>query len=175
MENSDLPTIQSEPAEHILHPTDFTEQSDVALAHALRLALTNKAQLYLMHVGKDTRKEWHEFPSIRKYLQRWGVIEEGESRSAVSKLGIRIEKVIGTGSSVTDAIAGYCNRHPIDMLVLATAARGGVAAHRRSSPHFAREPPCSSPVRVDSQSNASARINSAYLLSRIPHRKPKIR
>ena len=109
-------SMRTRPAAHILHPTDFTTESDVALAHALKLALTNHAEIHLLHIGKDTREEWHEFPSIREYLRRWGVIGEGASRSDVTDLGIGIEKVIGVSSSVSDAIEGYCQRNPIDMI-----------------------------------------------------------
>lgn len=128
-----LPSKLSEPAREILHPTDFTKQSDVALAHALRLALNNKADLHLLHVGPDTRKEWHEFPSIRKFLQRWGVIGEGATRSEVSKLGIGIQKVICSPGKVADSVAGFCQRRPIDMIVLATGGRDGFAAWLKPS------------------------------------------
>ncbi len=79
-------------------------------------------------MGHDKREKWKEFPSIRNILQRWGVITAGASRSAVTDLGIEIEKVIGVSDNVADAIEGYCQRHPIDMIVLATSGRDGVAA-----------------------------------------------
>jgi nucleotide-binding universal stress UspA family protein len=131
--NSELPSELSQPASDILHPTDFTKQSDVALAHALRLALTNRANLRLLHVGQDTSGVRDEFPSIRQLLQRWGVIPEGASRSDVTDLGIGIEKVTGFSSSVVDSIAGYCQLHPIDMIVLGTAGRDGLAAWLKPS------------------------------------------
>lgn len=55
MTDSKLPKELGLPAEHILHPTDFTKDSEVALAHALKLALTNRTSLHLLHVGKGTR------------------------------------------------------------------------------------------------------------------------
>jgi nucleotide-binding universal stress UspA family protein len=133
MTNAELPTEFSKPARHILHPTDFTKESDVALAHALRLALVNRASLSLLHVGKDTDEEWDAFPSIRQILQGWGVIAEGASQSDVTDLGIEVEKVIYASGSVTDSIAQYCQRHPIDMIVLATAGRDGLAAWLKPS------------------------------------------
>ena len=127
MTNSELPSELSEPARIILHPTDFTQQSDVALAHALRLALTNHAKLTMMHVDQDPNKERDRFPSIREILQRWGVLPTGASRSDVTGLGIAIEKVTGVAGSVAASIEGFCQRHPIDMIVLATAGRDGMA------------------------------------------------
>jgi len=50
MTKTDLPTEFSDPARFILHPTDFSPQSESAFAHALRLALTNNAILTLLHV-----------------------------------------------------------------------------------------------------------------------------
>jgi nucleotide-binding universal stress UspA family protein len=128
MTNSDLPTDRSEPARFILHPTDFSKNSDAALAHALRMALGNGANIDLLHVGKDTDEEWDEFPSIRQVLQNWGEIPEGASRSDVTDLGIGIEKVIAVQRSVVDAIEGYCQRRPIDMIVLSTAGRHGITS-----------------------------------------------
>lgn len=34
----------------VFHPTDFSPASEVAFAHALRLALDAKAELHIMHV-----------------------------------------------------------------------------------------------------------------------------
>ena len=128
MTDSQIPTELSKPARHILHPTDFTKQSDVALAHALRLALTNNASLHLLHVGRESGDEGNAFPSIREILQRWNMLPAGASKSDVTDLGIGIEKVIYDAGSVNDAIGAYCQRHPIDMIVLSTEGRDGVAA-----------------------------------------------
>jgi len=131
--NAELPTTFSRPARHILHPTDFTKESDIALAHALRLALVNKASLHLIHVGKDTDEEWDAFPSIREILQRWGMIAEHAPRSDVIALGIDIEKVIYAAGNVTDSIGEYCQHRPIDMIVMTTAGRDGIAAWLKPS------------------------------------------
>ncbi len=132
MSNASIPSVYTQRATCILHPTDFTPQSDFALAHALRLAITNKAELHILHVGHDSDDEnWEKFPSVRKILKQWGMIGENASRSEVTELGIRIEKitkVIGTKESVAESIEDYCALHPIDLIVLATNARAGLAA-----------------------------------------------
>ena len=133
MSKAEVPADYSRPASCILHPTDFSAQSDQALAHALRLALTNQANLELLHVGKDTDEEWEEFPSIRGVLERWGTIPKGSSRSAVNDLGIGIRKVIAVEKDVASSIEGYCELHPVDMIVMATAGRDGLAAWLRPS------------------------------------------
>ncbi len=128
MTESTLPSELSKPARYILHPTDFSQRSDSALAHALRLALTNHADLDLLHCGKDTDEEWDEFPSIRGFLENWGMISAGADRSAVGDLDIGIEKVIAVERSVVDAIENYCQRRPIDMIVMASGGRKGLAS-----------------------------------------------
>ena len=62
----------------ILHPTDFSLASDYALAHALRLAVANKARLtiLLVHQGSSS-KEWTQFAGVRTLLARWGMLPEG--------------------------------------------------------------------------------------------------
>ena len=119
----------SKPARFILHPTDFSASSQLAFAHALRLALANEADLSLLHVGSDSYEEWDRFPAIRKTLQRWGLIEPDAKRSDIQdKLGVGVEKVIAEERSVVDAITGYFDRRPIDFMVLATAGRDGLAS-----------------------------------------------
>lgn len=122
------PQIQGK-VEIILHPTDFSAASDVALAHALRLALTNKAELRIFHVAEDASDEaWEKFPSVRKILSKWGMIDEDADRSSVTALGIQVEKVLSTGRSVSEAIEEYCTRHAVDLIVLSTEGRDGIAA-----------------------------------------------
>ena len=129
MTKSDIPTSTfSEPARYIVHATDFSPQSELAFAHALRLALTNNATLSLLHVGESADTEWDRFPSVRQTLQRWGLLEAGADRADVSKLGITIKKIIAEQDNVADAIAGYLMNHPVDLLVLATEGRRGLAA-----------------------------------------------
>ncbi|TWU31808.1 universal stress protein [Novipirellula artificiosorum] len=132
MPQSTPPSQRSKPAKHILHPTDFTKQSDLALAHALRLALSNRADLHLFHVSKDD-DDWDGFPSIRQLLKSWDLIAHDASESDVAELGIGIEKLIGVESSVAGSIEGYCQRHPIDLIVMATAGRHGLAAWLKPS------------------------------------------
>lgn len=124
----------SAPARFILHPTDFSAQSQLAFAHALRLALSNESSLSLLHVGDDTSEDWDRFPAIRKTLIRWGLIDEDAKRSDIQeKLGVGVEKVIAEKQDVVQAITRYFNRRPIDFLVLATHGRDGLASWLKPS------------------------------------------
>ncbi|HRC44731.1 MAG TPA: universal stress protein, partial [Nitrospira sp.] len=50
----------------IFHPTDFSQDSQVAFAHALKLALVFRAELTIMHVDPAVSPEgFEDFPRIR--------------------------------------------------------------------------------------------------------------
>ncbi len=119
----------SAPARFILHPTDFSAQSQLAFAHALRLALGNESTLSLLHVGDDAYEDWDRFPAVRKTLERWGLIEpDAKRRDIQEKLGVGVEKVIAEQKDVVEAIIGFFQERPIDFMVLATSGRDGLAS-----------------------------------------------
>jgi len=76
----------------IVHPTDFSDASADAFAHALRIALTAKAKLYILHVAMAPADEdWMSCPHVRETLARWGILDAGEPTAAIhSKLGVTI-------------------------------------------------------------------------------------
>jgi len=120
----------------VLHATDLSSESEGAFAHALAIALIRKARLTLLHVGTGTDPEdhWSRFPSVRRALERWGVLEEGSPRSAVvDQLRMAVTKVGMRGSNALRATLDYLDEHPTDLLVLATEARGGVPRWLRPS------------------------------------------
>jgi nucleotide-binding universal stress UspA family protein len=108
----------------ILHPTDFSETSEIAFAHALAIAIKNKADLTLLHVEADKHKEidWHDFPAIRETLERWGKMEPGSRRSDIStKLGIQVDKRIAIDSNPVNAVVELSNVDGFDLLVMGTS------------------------------------------------------
>ena len=59
----------------IFHPTDFSQDSQVAFVHALKLALVFRAELTIMHVDPDVSPEgFEDFPRIRPTLAQWGLL-----------------------------------------------------------------------------------------------------
>ena len=119
----------------ILHPTDFSEASRVAFAHALAIALAQKAKLTLINASEDkpTVEEWERFPSVRATLEDWGLLEKGSARSDVyEKLAIKVKKVTVDDSPVS-AINEYLRDHPADIMVLATEQRSGLPRVLRDS------------------------------------------
>ena len=106
----------------VLHPTDFSESSLVAFHHALKAALSARSRLTLLHVASDA--EWSRFPGIRETLERWGVLDKGSPKSAVGQLGIAASKVVANEDAPVDALLRYLEKHPADLIVLATRRRG---------------------------------------------------
>jgi nucleotide-binding universal stress UspA family protein len=121
----------------ILHPTDFSPSSHLAFAHALRIAVDNRAGLSILNVQRDDRDEvvpWDEYPSVRSTLQKWGYLERDASRSAVRRhLGLRVDKAVGYDKDVVRAIMGFMATNPVDLIVLATDQVEGVPRWLRRS------------------------------------------
>lgn len=110
----------------VFHPTDFSRASEVAFAHALKLALDAKAELRIMHIDR-AKPQWSEFPQVRETLAHWGVLPPGSAKTAVGRLGLQVEKVQYRGGNPVAPILRYLDRKPADLVVLATHQRRGVA------------------------------------------------
>ena len=79
--------------ESIFHPSDFSEASELAFVHALKIALVAGTKLTMLHVEASPGAEWQDFPGVRDTLERWGLIPRGSPKSAVGQLGINVAKV----------------------------------------------------------------------------------
>jgi nucleotide-binding universal stress UspA family protein len=112
----------------IFHPTDFSKESLVAFAHALKLALACRAELRIMHIEtRPGETTWEEFPHVRETLTRWDLLPPGSDRRAVARLGLRVDKIVATGTNPARSILEYLETRPADLLVLATHQSGGLA------------------------------------------------
>jgi nucleotide-binding universal stress UspA family protein len=111
----------------ILHPTDFSEGSEVAFAHALRLACETQGHLSILHV--DRRRgppDWDRYPSVRDTLAKWNLLPRGASRSDVANLGVQISKSSVTAADPAAGVLEFLNHHPADLLVMSTHQRHGL-------------------------------------------------
>lgn len=119
----------------IIHPTDFSDASAEAFAHALRIALTAKCALTLVHVAAARDKaEWTSFPPIRAALAGWGLASAHDTPAAIAKkLGIKVAKVQLEPQSTFRGILKFLDDNPADLIVLATQGREGVARWLRGS------------------------------------------
>jgi nucleotide-binding universal stress UspA family protein len=113
----------------IAHPTDFSVASERAFDHALRIALSCKARLDLLHVGHEEPEptDWLAFPGVRRTLSGWGLLPEGSPRDAVAaKLGVYVSKIAIVDRGAVRGILRYLGDHPSDLIVLATHGRQGL-------------------------------------------------
>jgi nucleotide-binding universal stress UspA family protein len=111
----------------IFHPSDFSESSAIAFAHALKIALVARAELNVLHVSESGEHNWAEFPGVRQTLEQWHVLPPGSPRSAIPSLGIDVRKVVTQSSDPVAASLAYLERNPTDLVVLATHQRDGRA------------------------------------------------
>jgi len=105
---------------NIFLASDFSEASEVAFAHALKLALIARATLSILHVSTNGIADWTEYPGVRATLERWGILPPGSARSALGWLGIEVRKVLAKDRDPVRAVLGYLAEHPTDLIVLAT-------------------------------------------------------
>jgi nucleotide-binding universal stress UspA family protein len=105
--------------ESIFHPSDFSDASEIAFVHALKIALVTGAKLTLFHVQASPGTEWQDFPGVRDTLERWGLIPEDSPKSAVGQLGIAVDKVIASNKDPVKSCLGFLEKHPGDLVVLA--------------------------------------------------------
>jgi nucleotide-binding universal stress UspA family protein len=113
----------------IVHPTDFSDASADAFAHALRIAIMAKSKLYILHVAMaPVDEDWMSFPHVREALARWGFMNADEPTAAIhSKLGVTIRKVELPPQTPVAGIQAFLDQHPADLIVLGTEGRHGAA------------------------------------------------
>jgi len=125
----------------ILHPTDFSPESEVAFAHALKLALVSGAELNLVHVTRQSAGvSWEEFPEVRRTLERWGAAAERVPGAEAVGNELRVGKILGVGAGPVGSIVDYLEAHPTELIVLATHQREGIERwlHRATAEPIAR-------------------------------------
>ena len=111
--------------ESIFHPSDFSEASEVAFAHALRIALVVEAKLTMLHIEASPTTEWQDFPGVRETLERWGLIPADSPKSAVGQLGIDVTKFIRQSEDPVEACLHFLAENPAELIVLAVRQREG--------------------------------------------------
>jgi nucleotide-binding universal stress UspA family protein len=108
----------------VVHPTDFSPASERAFAYALAIAVLRRTTLTLLHVGEH---DFHKFPSVRKTLERWGLLESGSAQEDVfSHLGVRVTKLAIDSKMKVHSLLAWLDTHPTDLLVVATEGRDGL-------------------------------------------------
>jgi nucleotide-binding universal stress UspA family protein len=124
----------------VVHPTDFSDLSINAFAHALKISLAAQCKLYVVHVGKrqdgegQDEQAWDAFPRVRVTLARWGLCDENELPPAVFKrLGVEVAKVEIAPQNPVHGLVRFLAGHPSGLMVLATHGREGLPRWIRPS------------------------------------------
>jgi nucleotide-binding universal stress UspA family protein len=110
----------------IFLPSDFSEGSEVAFVHALKLALTSKALLTVLHVQPGSSTNWEDFPGVRETLEKWKLIPEGSPKSAVTDLEIEVRKIVALGKDPVQESLNYLRVNAADLIVLSVHQREGI-------------------------------------------------
>jgi len=112
----------------IVHPTDFSDMSNKAFVHALRIALASKCKLYLLHVAEPNEENKDiAFLNVQRILNQWGIVDENDPPLAVAnKLGLHVENVRLSQQNPAKGILSFLNQHVCDLIVLATHGRDGL-------------------------------------------------
>jgi len=115
------------PIQRILHPTDFSPESEAAFVHALKLAVAARAQLDIVHIeNTPCASDMKRFPQVRETLTRWGILRNGATHSDVAELGITVRKLSIHAENPGAGIMQFLGRHEEDLIVLATHHRNGI-------------------------------------------------
>jgi nucleotide-binding universal stress UspA family protein len=111
----------------IVHPTDFSDLSARAFAHALRIAIVTKSALYALHVEPRHPGEAGSFPEVRRMLTQWGFVAEDETAPEIAaKLGFLVSNIRIDGPSPAVSILDFLDQRATDLLVLGTHGRDGL-------------------------------------------------
>jgi nucleotide-binding universal stress UspA family protein len=112
----------------IVHPTDFSDLSAAAFAHALRIALAGRSKLHLLHVSQYDAAEALAFPHARDLLVQWGLSAADDPPWAVAgKLGIEVDNIRLKLQEPTRAIVDFLSEDGSELVVIATHGRDGVS------------------------------------------------
>lgn len=130
-DTNDHEVAASQPLMRIVHPSDFSRLSQIAFAHALKIALLSNAELEIVHVqshkiGSEKDVHWSDFPGVRATLARWQVVPPSATREEVESTGLRARKILNSENDPLESMVRYCADHPPDLLVLATHQRDGL-------------------------------------------------
>ena len=112
----------------IVHPTDFSDLSAAAFAHALRIALAGRSKLHLLHVSQYDAAEALAFPHAVSLLSQWGLSDEDDPPWVVAdKLGIEVDNIRFKLQEPTRAIVNFLSEDESELVVIATHGRDGVS------------------------------------------------
>jgi nucleotide-binding universal stress UspA family protein len=123
------PVMQFQPWQRILAPTDFSGFAEAAVEYAHGLAERLGAELHVLHVGRslDAVVAEHGAQGTVGPLDT----EDDYGRWLASLLGergtVRRVEAVRVGPDAAQAIAHYAEKNTIDLIVMASHGRSGLA------------------------------------------------
>ena len=135
---------------HILVGTDFSEPSAVALAYGRELARTFSARLHVLHVVQDILS----LPGAEFYSASMANLQTSTEAAARDQLKalfteddrsqLGVDAVVHSASNIPRAIVEYAETAGIDLIVMGTHGRGGLAHALMGSvaERVVRDAPC---------------------------------
>jgi nucleotide-binding universal stress UspA family protein len=113
------------PITTIVHPTDFSNASMEAFAHAMAFSLAARSRLYILHVaGNGEDDSSYTFPHVNRLLGLWGKIAPHESPQAVEdRTGVRVSKIALAPGNTRRRIDEFIVSHGCDLMILSTHHR----------------------------------------------------
>jgi len=157
----------------IFYPSGFAESSDVAFLHALKITMANQGLLWMLNVESNSVQDSqdHQFPGIRKTLERWGVIPEDSSKSEVAKLGFDVQKVTATSQTPIDKCIEFLSFYRVDLVVLTIRQHDSIVSWFEKTiaqpiSRVSGQPTLFIPKDVDgfvSKSDGSVRLNNILI------------
>jgi nucleotide-binding universal stress UspA family protein len=130
----------------ILHPTDFSEQSNYALAIAIDLARQNQSSIIVLHTVPSLDTAPVSYGEVAAELEPEGLrrrIEEDLRHSAAVPNGINVEYMIAEGEPAREIIR-VARERSCDVIVMGTHGRTGISHLMMGSvaEHVIRLAPC---------------------------------
>jgi nucleotide-binding universal stress UspA family protein len=109
----------------IIHPTDFSNASMEAFAHAMAFSLVARCRLYILHIAKEGEDySTYTFPQVYRLLGHWGKIGPNESPQEIeARTGVRVSKIALAPGNIRQRIDDFIASHGCDLMILSTHHR----------------------------------------------------
>jgi nucleotide-binding universal stress UspA family protein len=111
----------------LLVPTDLGAGATPAFATALRIAMSSRAEVVVVHVDANAaHADWQRVASARDLLVRWGLVAQSADAAAYEAAGARVRLVARAATDAVGVVVDEAQRANPDLLVLSTQARAGL-------------------------------------------------
>ncbi|MDJ0840135.1 MAG: universal stress protein, partial [Acidobacteriota bacterium] len=123
-------------------PTDYTEAGQYAFYHGLKLAMTARVPLRLLHVDPpNTESSWEQFPKVRHTISRWLGMDHIIGVDRLAELGLSVRKSKARRQEPSAAILAGLKKYSHQLMVLAPHTHQGISGffHKSVSSEVARK------------------------------------